>query len=108
MYFFFIGYFIYLFISNVIFLPSFPFINPTHLPLPCFYEGAPPPTYPLLPPCPKIPLCWGIEPPQEQGPPLPLMPDKAILCYKCSWSYGSLHVYSLVDGLIPIGSIVIF
>jgi hypothetical protein len=25
------------------------------------------------------------------------MPDKAILCYICSWS----HVYSLVGGLIP-------
>ena len=25
------------------------------------------------------------------------MPDKAILCYICSWS----HVYSLVDGLVP-------
>jgi hypothetical protein len=25
------------------------------------------------------------------------MPDKAILCYICSWS----HVYSLVSGLVP-------
>ena len=30
----------------------------------------------------------------------PLMPDKAILCYICSWSYGSFHVYSLVGGLV--------
>ena len=32
---------------------------------------------------------------------LPLMPDKAILCYICSWSHGFLHVYSLVGGLLP-------
>jgi hypothetical protein len=46
-------------------------------PLPCFYEGAPPPTYPLPFHCPSIPLHWGIKPSQDQGPPLPLMPDKA-------------------------------
>ena len=33
-------------------------------------------------------------------PPLPLS-NKAILCYICIWSPGSLHVYSLVDGLVP-------
>jgi hypothetical protein len=33
-----------------------------------------------------------------------LMPDKVIFCYICSWSYGSLHVYSLVGGLEPGGS----
>ena len=26
-----------------------------------FYEGVPPPTHPLPPPCPCIPLHWGIE-----------------------------------------------
>jgi hypothetical protein len=36
-------------------------------------------------------------PSQDQGPLLPLMHDKAILCYICSWS----HVYSFVDGLVP-------
>jgi hypothetical protein len=29
------------------------------------------------------------------------MPDKAILCYKCSWSYVSIQVYSLVVVLDP-------
>jgi len=29
------------------------------------------------------------------------MPDKAILCYICSWSHGLLHVHSLVGGLVP-------
>ena len=45
-----------------------------------------------------------IEPSQVQGPPLPLMPGKAILCYICSWSHGFLHVQSLVGGLVPVNS----
>jgi hypothetical protein len=31
-----------------------------------------------------------------------LMFNKAILRYMCSWSHGSLHVYSLVGGLVPV------
>ena len=50
---------------------------------------------------PGIPLRWGIQPPQDQGPLLPLMPDKAILCYICSWSHWPLLVSSLVDVLVP-------
>ena len=46
--------------------------------------------HPLLPHRPGIPLHWDIEPTQDQGPPLLLMPDKAILCYICIWSHGSL------------------
>ena len=34
-------------------------------------------------------------------PPLPLMSDKAMLCYICIWRPGSLHVYSLVGEFIP-------
>jgi hypothetical protein len=41
-----------------------------------------------------------ISPPQDQRPFLPLMLDKAIVCYTCSWSNRSLHVYSLVGGLV--------
>jgi len=26
---------------------------------------------------------------------------RPIVCYICGWSHGSLHVYSLVDGLVP-------
>ena len=74
-------------------LPQTPhFISP---PL-CLYEGAPPPTYLLPPHCSSIPLCWGIVSPQDQEPLFPLMPDKAILCYKCSWS----HVYSYSQPLL--------
>jgi hypothetical protein len=58
-------------------------------------------THLLLLPCPGIPLHWGIHPSEDQGPLLSLMSHKAILCYICSWSHESLHVYSLVGGLIP-------
>jgi hypothetical protein len=67
----------------------------------CLYEGAPKPTHPLLLHCSSIPLCWGIKPPHDKGPPLPLIPDKAILCY-ISWEiHAYLNIYSLVDGLVP-------
>jgi hypothetical protein len=56
---------------------------------------------PLLPHCPSIPLCRGMEPPQNQGPLLPLRSDKAIFCYICSWSHVSFHVFPLVGGLVP-------
>jgi hypothetical protein len=46
-------------------------------------------------------LYAGASPPQDQGAPLPLMPNKDILCYICIWSHGSLHVYSLVGSLVP-------
>ena len=81
--------------------PVSPKGNPLfHQPSSCFYEGVPPPTHPLLPPHPGIPLHWDIEPSQDQWPLLPLVPDKAILCYICIWSHGSLHG-SLVGGLVP-------
>ena len=54
------------------------------------------PTLPLPLPGSGIPLHWGIKPLQDQGP-LPLMCDKAIVCYICIWS----HVYSLVGALVP-------
>lgn len=37
---------------------------------------------------------------------LPLQANKAILCYMCSWSHGSLHVYSWVGSLVPGSSVV--
>jgi hypothetical protein len=80
-------------------LSPFP-VPPTqtfYSPFPCFCKSVPRPTHPLPPFRPGIPLHWGIEPSQD----LPLMPNKAILCYICSWSHGSHHVYSLLDGLVP-------
>jgi hypothetical protein len=78
-----------------------PWVSLSHPPCPCFYEGVPPPTNPLLHPHPGFPLHWDIKPSQDQGPLLPLMPDKAILWYICNWTHGSLHVHSLVGGLVP-------
>jgi len=81
--------------------PVYPSEPPIPSPPPCFYEDALPPTHPLLPPCPGIPLHWGSKPSQDQGPLFPLMPNKAILCYICSCSHGSFHLYSLVGSLVP-------
>jgi hypothetical protein len=59
-------------------------------PLQTFPIPLPPASMRVLPPhslpplYPSIPLHWGIEPSQDQGPPLLLMPDKAICCYSCS------------------------
>ena len=86
----------FIYISNVIPFPHFPSENPlSHPSSPCS------PTHPLTLSCPGISLHWGIEPSQGQGPLLSLMTNKIILCYICSWSLESLHVYSLVGGLIP-------
>ena len=70
---------------------KFPLCNPP-IPSLCLYEGAPSLTHTLPPHQLSIPLCCGIEPPQDQGPTLPLIGDKSILFYKCGWSHGSLHV----------------
>jgi hypothetical protein len=53
------------------------------LPPLCLYEGPPETTHLLQPHPSSIPLHWGIKLPQEQGPSLPLISDKAILCYIC-------------------------
>jgi hypothetical protein len=85
----------FIYISNVILFPGFSSENP--LSHPC-YPCSPTPL-PLI--CSGISLQQGIKPSQDQGSLLPLMSNKAILCYTCSWSYESLHVYSLVGGLVP-------
>jgi hypothetical protein len=84
------------------YLPSwFPLSKPSiQFPLPLLLWGGFP-THPLPPHHPSIHLHWSIEPPQNQGPPLPLMPDKAIVFYIWGWSHGTGHVHSLVGGLVP-------
>lgn len=69
--------------------------NPLSLPPASrFYEGIPLTTHPLLPPHPQFPYTGdSIKSAEFQGPLLPLVHDKAILCYICSKS----HVYSFVD-----------
>ena len=84
-------------------------VTPLQTPIPpaplrpplCFFEGVPPPTHLFLTLCSIIPLNWGIKPPQDQEPPLPLISDKVILCYIFVCSHGSLHVYTLGGGLVP-------
>ena len=103
--------FIYLFINYQIFyLFTFQMLTPFlvsppqplyQIPIPCFCEGPPPPTHPHPSHHHSMPLHWGLEPSQDQGPPLPLMLDKPIPCYICSCRHGLLHVYTLVGGLIP-------
>jgi hypothetical protein len=81
---------LFIYISNVIPLPSLPSTSPHPLlPPTCLHEGAPhPSTHPLLLQWPSISLFWVIKPPQDQGAPLPALPHKAILCYISSWSHG--------------------
>ena len=91
-----------IYISYVIPFPdSLPRTPVSHSLSLCFYEGAPTPTHSLPPHCPDILLHWGIEPSQDQGPLLSWMSRKAILCCICGWNLESLHVYSLVGGLVP-------
>jgi hypothetical protein len=71
----------FIYISNVILFTGLLPHKAPYPPSPCLYEGAPLPTHPLLLSCPGIPLHWGIEPPQAQGPLLPLMSNKNILCH---------------------------
>jgi hypothetical protein len=95
---------LFIYILNVIPFPEFPPRNPLfYPPSSCFYEGVATPTHTLPPPHPHIPH-RGIQPSQDQELLLPLMPDKAILCYIYGWSHGSLHVYYLVGGLDPVNS----
>jgi hypothetical protein len=94
-YLFLIRYFLYLHFKCCP-LSWFPIQKPlSHSSSPCS------PTHPLLLPCPGIPLHWGIRPSQDQRPLLPLMSNKAILCYIWRWSHGFLHVYYLFHGLVP-------
>ena len=42
----------------------------------------------------SIPLCWSNKSTQDQAFLLPFMPDNTVLCYICSRSRGTTHVYS--------------
>ena len=80
------------FLGSFLYLPfKFCFLSwlhssklPIPSPSPCFYVY---PTHPLPS---SIPLHWVIKPSQVQGLIFQLMSHKAILCYLCSWSHGSL------------------
>ena len=88
-------------------------LSPLEIPYPispplCFSADVPQATHPILTSCPGIPLQWGIQPSQDQGPLLPLMPNKAIICYICCWGHGYVHLYSLICGLVPGSSVVVW
>jgi hypothetical protein len=92
----------FIYISNTITFPGFPSAKCLSSCYSiCFYVGAPPATQPLQSYCLSIPLYWGIEPSQDQGSLLPLMPDNTIFYYMCSWSYGPSSMCTLVGGLAP-------
>jgi hypothetical protein len=79
----------FIYISNVIPFPGFPFRNPlslSHL----FLLTYPPTPLPVH----GIPPHWGFETSKDQRPLLPLIINKAILCYICGWSHEPLHLYS--------------
>jgi hypothetical protein len=83
--------------------PGFPPKNFTTLHLfPCPYKSlSHPPTHSLSPQYSIIPLLWGIEPSQNPGLSLSLMPDKAILCHIYSWCHRLHHMYFFGWGFSP-------
>jgi hypothetical protein len=97
------GYFLYLHFKCCSFSWFPPHCLETHYPiLPPPASMRVLPTHSLPPPTLEFPYTGAsIELSQDQGPLLPLMPNKAILCFMCSCSHGSLHVYSLIGGLVP-------
>jgi len=87
---FFIGLF-YLFLFQMLFpFPVF-WTTSNSIPLQFFYIGVPLSILHLLcTPLQHSPTV-GIQPWKDQELLLPLVPKKAILCYICSWSHGSVH-----------------
>ena len=80
---------LFIYISNVIPFPGFPSGN-------LLYHPPPPASMRVLPDPPTHSNLTTLAfPYQDQGPVLPLMADNANLCYICSWSHGSLGVYSV-------------
>ena len=92
-----IRYFLYLHFK---YYPLSPPPNRLYYPTsPCFYEGVPPATYLIPPPSPGILQHSGIEPSKGLSSCwCPIRPSSATYA---AVAMGSLHVYSLVGGLIP-------
>ena len=93
----FVGYFIYLHFKCYSPFLVFPVTCPNPITLDSMRVLPHLSIHPLPPHCPRLLLLWSIKLLQDQGP---LMSHKAIFCYICIWSHGSLHVYSLVGGLV--------
>jgi hypothetical protein len=66
------------------------------------------PTHPLLPPCPTIPLQWGIEPSQDQGPPIDALQGHPLLhmqlepwvppCVLLGWQFSLWELWGYLVG----------
>ena len=81
---------LFIYISNDIPLSSLPFTSPlSPPPSPCLYEGNPLPLYQLLPQWPSSSLSWVSKPLQDQGPPLPVIPDRQSSATHPSVAMGS-------------------
>jgi hypothetical protein len=93
---------LFIYISNVGSLPSLHYANTPSNSLHFAYKRLLPhlPTHFHLTPL-ASPFAGTKKCPQDQAPILPLIPDKPILCYLCSWSHGPTHVYSLIGSLVP-------
>lgn len=90
LFYFFISVFIY--ISNVILFPGFLPISSLSPPV-LFYKSVPLPNQPLaVHPHRRQSSILGVQPWQDQGLVLPLIPIMAFLCYICSWRHESVHV----------------
>ena len=87
---------LFIYISNVIPLPGFPSTNYlSPLLTPSLHESVSNmPTHSFVSALPSV-----IEPPQDIGSLLPLMPDKTIIFYTSNWKHGFPHVYTVVGGL---------
>jgi hypothetical protein len=95
---------LFIYISNVI--PSLvsPLQKPLYPPpLFCFYEGMPPPTYPLLSQHPSILLHWSIKSSQDQGPsPINVQQGHSLLYMRLEPLVPPcVH---LIGGLVPVSS----
>ena len=92
---------LYLFTFQILSHSRFPFWS-THTitPTPCLSEGAPS-THTDLPFHPGLSLNCHIKPTHAQGPFLPLVFNKDLLCLICGWNHGSLHVYYLGGSPVP-------
>jgi hypothetical protein len=95
---------LFIYVSSVIHFPSCPPEIPSPSSISLLFWGCSPTL--LLTPASLPYNCPTLGHWVFAGPCLPLMFYKAILCYICGWSHGSLHVYSLVCGSVC-GSVVL-
>jgi hypothetical protein len=89
---FFIGYFIYLHFKCYLLSHFSLYKSPIPSSLPLSLLGCsppPPPSHSYLSALAFHYLSWVMKPPQDHAAPLPVMPDKAVLCYISIWSCGA-------------------